>query len=383
MKPRFPGLRTTHVPEEGARIDIRESGIVPARELGDVAALTPAVTLRAPRPGLDGFGRAIASADDLLLVGCRHGDSHPFAMLYRITDKGLIRERLLRGAEGHHGPSLATDGVRVAVGQPAADGSTGFACVYRRNGNELVLEAMIEGKVDEANGERVGECVAIGDGLLVLGQASSVDVYRHAAVGWLAAGTLQPTLPYAYNPSYGTSIAVLAGRVLVGNPVEVSGHRAGPGRVFAYRPAGDHMELEAELLGEGIEGGRTEPPQPGFGASIQTNHEYAVITAPSELALDGSVRSRVYVLRAQQGELRRIAVLDVPGCHRGACMVGDKLLVLGDALYTFVRVGETFQAQATYAVDAESETTVSAVGRLLALSTPGEGEVSLVFAEPL
>jgi hypothetical protein len=381
---RAPGLRTTHVPEEGARIDIRESGIVPARERGEDAALTPAVTLRAPRNGLYEFGRALASSGDLLLIGCRQDERHPFAVLYRITDEGLVRERLLRGAEGHQGPSLATDGERVAVGQPAADGSTGFACVYRRKAGDLELEAMIEGKPGEANSTRVGERVAIGDGLLVLGQPASVDVYRHAAVGWLAAGALQPALPYAYNPGFGMSIAVLAGRVLVGNAIEINGHRAGPGRVYVYRPVGDQMELEGELAGDGIESGRAEPPQPGFGAAIQTHGEYAIITAPSELSMTGSPQSRVYVFRAQGQELQRVAVLDVPSCQGGACMVGDKLLVLGtEALYAFTRVGDTFQALATYAIENASQATVSSVGRLMALSSPEEGAVSLVFAEQL
>jgi hypothetical protein len=377
------GLRTTHVPEEGARIDIRESGIVPTRDRGADAALTPAVSLRAPRTDLYAFGRAMASAGDLLLIGCRHKDGHPFAVLYRLTDEGLVRERLLRGAEGHLGPSLATDGTRVAVGQPGVDSATGFACVYRRKGSELELEAMLEGKPGEANGQRVGECVAIGDGLLALGQPGSVEVYRHAAVGWLAAGSLQPELPYAYNPGFGLGVAVLAGRVLVGNPIEINGHRAGPGRVFAYRPQGDQLELEAELLGEGIESGRAEPPQLGFGASIQVNGEYAVITAPSELSMGGALQSRVYVYRARGRELVRIACIDVPSCQGGACIVGDKLLVLGDALYAFTRVGDTFEALATYAVESASQTTVSAVGRLLALSKPEDGAVELLFADQL
>lgn len=379
---RAPGLRTSHVPEEGARIDIRESGIVPARERGVEAELTPAVTLRAPRPGLADFGRSIASAGDVLLIGCRHNDSHPFAVLYRITDEGLVRERLLRGGEGHLGPSLATDGERVAVGQPAESG-TGFACVYRRNGNELELEAMIEGKPDEANGQRVGQHVAIGDGLLVLGQPASVDVYRHAAVGWLAAGALQPELPYAYNPGFGQSIAVLAGRVLMGNSIEINGHRAGPGRIFVYRPQGDQMELECELFGDGIEGGRTEPPQPGFGATIQVSGGYAVISSPSELSALGTQQSRVYVWHARGPELTRVAAVEVPSCQGGACMVGDKLFVLGDALYVFARVGDAFHAHATYAVENANQTTVRAVGRLVALGNPDDSQVAMMFAEQL
>jgi hypothetical protein len=381
---RVPGLRTTHVPDDaGSRIDIRESGIVP-RDRSVDTALAPAVTLRTPREGLAEFGSAIASAGDLLLIGCRAQDSHPFAVLYRIGREGLVRERLLRGARDHLGPSLATDGERVAVGQPAASrGSTGFACVYRQRNGELELEAMIEGKPDEANGQRVGERVAIGDGLLVLAQPASVDVYRHAAVGWLAAGALQPALPYAYNPSFGQSIAVLRGRVLVGNPVEISGHRAGPGRVFVYRPIGDQMELECELTGDGIEGGRADPPTLAFGATIQISGEFAVITAPGELAASGAPQSRVYVYRAQQGGLTRVAALDVPSCHGGACLVGDRLLVLGESLYVFARVGNEFAPLATYPIDNASEATISAVGRLVAFSTPGEGEVSLSFAEQL
>lgn len=380
---RVPGLRTTHVPDDaGARIDIRESGIVPRERSGD-AALTPAVTLRAPRAGLGEFGSAIASSGDLLLIGCRANDSHPFAVLYRIGEEGLVRERLLRGAEGHFGPSVATDGERVAVGQPAPKGSTGFACVYRQRNGELELEAMIEGKPDEANGQRVGQQVAIGDGLLVLGQPASVDVYRHAAVGWLSAGALQPALPYAYNPGFGQGVAVIAGRVLVSNPVEISGHRAGPGRVFVYRPDGDQMELEGELTGDGIEGGRTDPPQSAFGTSLQVAGEFLVITSPSELSATGAAQSRVYVYRVQQGALARVATLEVPSCQGGACLVGDRLVVLGEALYVFARTGNEFEPLVTYPLENASQATVSAVGRLIALSNPTASEVSLVFAEQL
>ena len=56
----------------------------------------------------------------------------------------------------------------------------------------------------------------------------------------------------------------------------------------------------------------------------------------------GTSQSRVYVYRARDGKLARMAVVDVPSCHGGACLVGDKLIVLGDALYVFTRAGESF-----------------------------------------
>lgn len=395
-------------------LDVRESGIVPARSRNAVQGVMPrALSLRAPRPSarlaegahrhaLSQFGSAIAGGGDMLLIGSRLQQTRPFATLYRVTSKGVIRERMLRGALGHGGPSLATDGVRVAVGQPGAvvpsapDGrpsqgaGNGFVSVYRRGAGELELEATLELKPDDPACARFGQVVVIHEDLLVLGQPGSICVYRHSAVGWLSAGTLQPTLPYEWNPNFGLSFSAVAGRVLVGNPVEIDGHRAGPGRVFVYRQEGDHMELEAELLGDGIEGGRDSEPRLGFGASIEVAGDFVLISAPYELSPSGSALSRIYVYRVHRGSLTRVATLDVPSC-RSLCLIGERLFVLGDELYVFARRGNAFEPLATYPVNGASaaQVTLARCGALLALGYPDgddeshTGEVSLHFPDQL
>lgn len=385
MKPRSGTRHAQSQPlQEKSPVDIRESGIVPARARGARETLTPAVTLRPARDDLSAFGASVVGASDILIVGSRHEEARPFATLYRITEEGVVRERVLRGAAGHDGPSLSTDGERIAVGQPARTSGTGFVTVYRRRGAELELETTLEPAPDDASATRFGELVGLSHELLALGQAASVCVYRHSAVGWLSAGSLRPSLPYEWNPSFGKSLGVLGGRVLVGNPVELEGHRAGAGRVFVYRQDDDHMELECELQGDGIESGREEQPRSGFGHCIQVNGEFALITAPHELSASGTEHSVVYVYRVQAGALRRFARLEVPGCHGGACLNGERLVVLGDALFVFTRTAQGFEPVATYSIPDASQLTMASCGKLLALASPqAGGQVALHFADQL
>lgn len=358
---------------------LRDSAIVPARvrRTSEPQRLYPATVLRAPSAQLTRFGSSIAGSDGVLLVGGRSGGDQPYAALYRIESDRAQRALTLRGAAGHTGPVLATDGQRIVASQPSSAPGASFATVYRLEGDELPAEATL--RQDELSD--VGERIAIGGELLVLGQSASVSVYRHSAVGWLAAATLQPRLPYAWNPSYGGALAVVAGRVLVGNPVEVDGHRAGPGRVFVYRPRADGVLLESVLTGDGIECGRDEAAAPGFGASLTVQDDLVIVTAPHEITSEGQARSKVYLMRAQSGTLARVAQTIVPSCQHGVCLVRDKLFVLGDQLYVFERRGAELQASRVY--DAVGATSITRCGELIALAHPSADAVSLHFAQQL
>jgi hypothetical protein len=339
--------------------------------------LYPATVLRAPSPQVTRFGSSIAGSHGVLLVGGRVEGDKPFAALYRMTSDAARREQTLHGASGHTGPAIAADGQRIVVSQPSDTTAASFTTVYRVESDELPAEATL--RQDELT--NFGERLAIGGELLVLGQSASVSVYRHSAVGWLAAATLQPRLPYAWNPSFGGALAVVAGRVLVGNPIEVDGHRAGPGRVFVYRPRADGVLLESVLTGDGIECGRDEADAPGFGAGLTVQDDVVIITAPHEITSEGQANSKVYLLRAQSGTLARMAQLMVPSCQHGACLVRDKLFVLGDQLYVFEKRGRGFQASAIY--DAVGATSITRCGELIALAHPSAEAVSLHFAQQL
>lgn len=395
-RPEFPASPDAEL--RAKTLDVRESGIVPARGRGR-SALLPAVTLRPSREDITCFGEALAGAEDILVVASRIADvrgqspsagidgaaaSQPFVVLYRITDEGVVRERVLRGVVGHESASLATDGTRIAVGQPAPDGGLGSVGVYLRSAGELTLEGRLEPRPGETSEAQFGQRLALAGDLLVVGQPASVRVYRHSAVGWLSAGPLKPTLPYEWNPALGQSLGVLRDRVLVGNPVEIDGHRAGPGRVFVYRQADDHLTLDCELTGDGIEGGREDTPRPGFGACVQVSGEFVLVSAPFELSPTGSTLSRVYVFRSAAGALTRFATVDVPSCQGGVCMVGERLFVLGDALYVYTRAGNGFTPVGSYALSDAQNTTLASCGRLLAMATKqNAGQVSLHFPDHL
>ncbi len=364
-----------HARSDETRAVVGQSGIVPrTRGVG-----APVAILRAPRDTVTRFGAPLASAGPLLLVGARVADQHPFAALYRLTGTGAIRERMLRGPAGQGGPSLATDGSRIVVGQPdSQDGERGgFVSVYRVLGTEMILEGTLEDAPERPTRRRFGEVVAVDGGLLVTGCYASLWAYRHSAVGWLQAGALQPPRPYAWNPAMGRGLAVGDGRILVGNPVEISGHRAGPGRVFVYRQEGDRIRLEGVLAGDGSEYTCEARPRLGFGASVQLSGELALISAPFERTQDGGSRSRVYVYRRTPHGYLRQAVLSVPSCQRGLCLVEERLCVLGAELYVFAQEGATFCELAAYPVGGVPSARLSACGPLLALSDPSVGEVSL------
>lgn len=370
---------------EGSKADLRDSGIVPARQPSErIETLPPALILDTPRPSVRGFGAALAGAGDLLLAAGRLADARPFAALYRRGDDYVRRERVMHGAAGHGGPMLATDGRRVLVGQPAdaAGGGVGLAALYRCVDRELELERCFEPHPQDSLPARFGERAVLGQDLLVLGHSASLCAYRHSPIGWLSCGLLEPPRPYEWNPSLGQGLAVLRSRIVVGNPRELEGHRSGPGRAFVYRSKGELLVLEGVLSGDGIECGREERAGDGFGACIHVSDDLVAISAPHELASDGSQRSRVYVYRAQTGALTLLTRLDVPSCHGGICLVGDRLICLGDALHVFTRRNHEFVPLANY--DSQGASTLAACGPVIALGEPeGAGKVALYFAAQL
>ncbi len=374
-----PGRPRTRSSSLGSRVEVRatvvrQSGVVP-RALGMFASLG---ILRAPHRAIAGFGATLASAGEHLLVGAHSPDHPPFAALYRLTGEGAVRERVLCGVDGQRGPSLATDGTRIAVGQAAGPRSTraGFVGMYQARGGELAFEGLIEAP-DDAVGRRFGELVALDGSLLVTGCHGSLLAYRHSAVGWLRAGAIQPPRAYAWNPALGRGLALGQGRILIGNPVEMSGQRLGPGRVFVYRERGDRIELEGVLHGDGLEADGEGRPRLGFGASLHLHGELAVITAPHELVEDGRARSRVYVYRLAEGAFTRIAALTLPSCHGGACLLDGRLYVLGDALHVFSQNGHRFEELTTHPLGEGRPARLAVCGPLLAIGDPSAGQVSL------
>lgn len=371
-----------HRPSPDTRgLELRESGIVPSRRrlFEEPRQCPPAATvLAAPRPDVGGFGAALASAGDVLLVAGRVDESRPFAAQYRISRDSAVRERIMRGAAHHTGPHLATDGVRVVVGERSADQRGGFTNIFRRDANSFTLEASLDERNQRSPRLAFGGNAALDGELLALAHSASVSVFRHSAVGWLEFACLEPPLRYGWNPHFGQALAVLGSRVLIGNPVEVDGHRAGPGRVFVYRQDASGSQLESILSGDGIEFGREQQHKLGFGASVRASGELVIITAPHELSRAGGVRGSVYLYRVGRAGLSCVAVLPVPSCQHGACIVGDRLFVLGDALYVFVRSGNGFAPKAAY--DMQGASGMIGCGDLVALSHPEQGRVALHFA---
>lgn len=360
---------------------MRDSGIVPSqhRRKSSERALRPATVLQAPRTDLSDFGSALSGARDALVIGGRLRTRQPYAALYRLHADRAVRVATTHGVSEHDGPCLATDGRRIVMTQPHA--SHGFANVYRCAQDAVALETTLRRPDDLPTPSAFAQSAAVAGELLVLGHSASVAIYRHSAVSWLSTGTLRPQLPYGWNPRFGRALAVLDEQVFVGNPVEVEGHRAGPGRVLVYRQRGERSELTCELRGDGIESGRREPYPLGFGAAIHAAGELVAITAPSERSRDGHLRARVYLYRRERDTLSRYAQLTVPNCQHGVCIVGDRLFVLGDRLYVYARAGRSLQEVASY--DRAGAEAIVSCGEFIALAHPRVQRVSLHVAAQL
>ncbi len=214
--------------------------------------------------GADGehFGHAVALDGDRILVGApeakRSGHCTGAAYLFRREGQELSPVGNLGGPEatplGGFGDSVALCGHLALVGKPsddgAADESAGAAYLYQEDGSGQWHRLARLVAHDAAAGDRFGNCVALENGIALIGtrgqrHSGAVYVFREEAAGnWRECGKLTPSLPVA-DDSFGWPIALGGDLAVVGAHTsrQEGQSQAGAAYVFQRNLSGNWQQL--------------------------------------------------------------------------------------------------------------------------------------------
>lgn len=193
-------------------------------------------------------------------------------------------ERSWPGFYDAFGKSLDASGEMLVVGGPG-DGTAampGLVYVFEETSAGWLETARIEPPAGGAR-DRFGASVSLDGSTLVVGapgddrfgtDAGAAFVYELDATGWSLEAILAPPAPGSV--LFGTSVAVDAGRVLVGAPLDEKGS------AHVYRRAADEWRLEQSLTFQGSHG----HPGDDFGWRVALDGDRAAFGAPAHGCLN-------------------------------------------------------------------------------------------------
>lgn len=236
----------------------------------------------------DGFGRAVATDGERLVVGAPHAAGSSVAagaayVFVRVRDAWVEEARLAPsdGADGDgFGSALAIEGGRIVVGAPLRDasGSPDAGAVYvfeRRAGSWTAAPAIVAS--DLAAFDRFGAALALDEGRLAVGAPGNDDhgglagaayVLERSGAAWTERAKLHASDASALD-RFGTSLDMSRGRLAAGAPMAASS-----GAVYVFEPAGGGWSQVARL----------EPVNPraasAFGVSVAIDGPVLVAGAP-------------------------------------------------------------------------------------------------------
>jgi choice-of-anchor B domain-containing protein len=246
--------QTIYVGESGG---VYQPGAVHAFEAGPDGVLRLQRTITAPDArNADGFGRAIAVSDDVVLIGSPAATAEAgAAFVFDRDTNGVLVEaaRLQVGTpvETGFGSSVALGGDYAIVGAPTQQSGQGAAYVFSRSGSGYVLSALLGAPVvmpsaDGNLGEgRFGTAVATnGDHVVIAspraGEGGMLYIYRRGAAGW----TLEQAVAGTDGEMIGSALAFFDGGLAVGAP----GANARAGAVYVYRAQSDGRMMRAQTI---------------------------------------------------------------------------------------------------------------------------------------
>lgn len=250
----------------------------------------------APVTPVIGFGTALALDGERLVVGrpatvsgfpmpaSEGGAVHIFAPAAggEWTEAAVLRPGASEVGDAF-GQALAVDGDWMAVGAPAADGARGAVYLFRKgSGGWTEVDRLQPEALDTGAG--FGRAVALeGDVLAASAPGGTapgeVRVFRRGAAGWTEEARLTGAGATVAD-HFGTSLALDAGRLVVGAPGPVTpagpGFQPRPGTVFLFTREGSAWQAGGTLR-PADEGSR------GFGVSLAlTGGELAVGSSLTE-----------------------------------------------------------------------------------------------------
>lgn len=258
-----------------------------ACDAGEVLLHAPgqrrAVVLLPPyaEPGAQ-FGAAVAAAGDLLAVGSPRADDGPGAIDAGAVDvfdmaagpDGTPRARAIarlvpptQSTSGRFGASIATDGERIAVGEPGAGTGTprpGAVHVFRRDGGAWRLEVTLRASAGAVGWH--GAAVALAGANLLAGapvarpwgagtpRVGAVEHWQLSPAGWRRVRTLGPDDAASEGAGFGSALALLGDTAAIGSPGDdLLGEDAGAAYVCDLATGrADRLDAQRAGTGDGL-----------------------------------------------------------------------------------------------------------------------------------
>ncbi len=303
-------------------------------------------------PSADGYGNSVAiSGDgDTIVVGAPQltsstADNYQGAVfVYTLSGSTWTQQAELVAGYKDFGWSVAIsgDGGTIAVGNInnlANTPNAGAVFVYTLSGSTWTQQAELissDGKADDF----LGSSVAISGGTIVTGApghspSGAAYVFTGSGSSWTQAAELfdpAPVNSVSPNGSFGNSVAIDGGTILVGADGQSFGTNYGVGAVFVYTGSGSDWTEQAQL---------TDP-------AMSTSSEFG-----NSVAVNG-----------------------------GTIVVGEPSRSPGGAAYVYTGSGPSWMYQEEL-LDSPSEgmlgSSVGVSGDMIAVSAPSAGTVGIVY----
>ena len=237
-------------------------------------------------PGVQKFGRAIATAGDVMIAGAPSATGRAF--IFRRRGEQWVQEQELAafGAAGSHqdfGDAVAVAGDLAVVGgqSQSAQLMARAAYVFRFDGRQWIPQQQLQADVPSATDD-FGTSLAIGNGSILVGAARDLTLARHAGAlydfrregeTWVRHAKLH-AFDGEQSDHFGTSMALHGSRLVVGAPA-ATGQTPDEGAAYVFNWNGAEWALEMKLIASGCATGDL------LGASVAIASDIILLGMPA------------------------------------------------------------------------------------------------------
>jgi hypothetical protein len=328
----------------------------------------------------DNFGYALAMSGDYAVVGAKYDDdrgSNSGAIyIYHRKASGWYQHSKIIPDDGtssdYFGEAVAMNNDYMVVGAPYDDNSytdQGSAYIYKRNGNNWVLETKIYAN-DRDQSDYFGRSVSISGNWIIIGAAYDDNSYSEQGSAYIfkTDGTQVAKLyasDYASGDYFGVAVSISGDYAIIGAYYD-DDYYSNSGSAYIFYYNGTSWTQQAKLTAS--DGYSSDY----FGQSVFISDDYAIIGAPNNDA-NGSNSGAAYIFQRDGTSWNQMAKLtagdaltsDNFGCSvylkAGYAIVGaknnDHMATNAGAAYIFKQTGsqwiqlKTLNASDAYASD--------------------------------
>lgn len=315
----------------------------------------------------DRFGSAVAIQGNDVIVGAANGGFFGEGTAYVFSGSGAFWQEEGKlsasdaGLSDGFGSTVAIDGDIAVVGAPIHDDQSsideGAAYVFERVGGNWEERLKLRAS-DGASGYEFGRAVDIVGNEIAVGaggannQAGAIYIFSRSGDVWFETNMLTAS-DNESGDAFGSALAFTGQYIIVGAPDDRNINGENAGSVYLFSRAGVTWNQQSQLLAA------SRLVQPGFGASVAIDGDYAVVGAEGDAEATGAayVYKRTGENWTQQTEL---AVSDGGNGNRfgrSVAISGDYIVVGAPgadnergtdagAAYVFLRGSETWSEQA-------------------------------------